>query len=208
MEEMVGIGLAGLSALTTNVGFLLRHRGAAAVEDVDPRHLVHSAVVLFRSKWWTLGFALAIVAYLLHASALTLVSLSAIQAVLAAGIVVMAAPAGRCVGPSGGPRAWGRVGAVYGRPGGARPGPAALAGPGLPAGVEPGQRAPTCAPAAMMGFSAALTAAGLATLVIGWRARQGVLLAVATGLLLTVTHIAFKAASGKADGGVLPVLER
>src|SRR4051794_29645959 len=116
MEEMVGIGLAGLSALTTNVGFLLRHRGAAAGEDVDPRHLVHSAVVLFRSKWWTIGFALAIVAYLLHASALTLVSLSAIQAVLAAGIVVMAERGQRCFRPEVWPRRWGGAGVAPGRP--------------------------------------------------------------------------------------------
>ena len=198
MEETVGIGLAGLSALTTNVGFLLRHRGAVAVEDVNPRHLVHSAVVLFRSKWWTIGFALAIVAYLLHASALTLVSLSAIQAVLAAGIVVMAVLAERCFGLEVGPRQWVGVGLAS----------AGLIGLALTADVESGQGTTDYDPAAMIGFSAALTAAGLTTLVIGWRARQGVLLAVATGLLLTVTHIAFKAASGKADSGLLPVLER
>jgi drug/metabolite transporter (DMT)-like permease len=198
MEEMVGIGLAGLSAVTTNVGFLLRHRGAVMVEDVDPRHLVHSAVVLFRSKWWTIGFALAIVAYLLHASALTLVSLSAIQAVLAAGIVVMAVLAERFFGLDVGPRQWIGVGLAS----------AGLIGLALTADVESGQGTTDYHPAAMIGFCAALTAAGLVTLVIGWRARHGVLLAVATGLLLTVTHVAFKAASGKADGGLLPVLER
>jgi multidrug transporter EmrE-like cation transporter len=198
MEEMVGIGLAGLSAVTTNVGFLLRHRGAVMVEDVDPRHLVHSAVVLFRSKWWTIGFALAIVAYLLHASALTLVSLSAIQAVLAAGIVVMAVLAERFFGLDVGPRQWIGVGLAS----------AGLIGLALTADVEWGQGTTDYHPAAMIGFCAALTAAGLVTLVIGWRARHGVLLAVATGLLLTVTHVAFKAASGKADGGLLPVLER
>jgi hypothetical protein len=37
---------------------------------------LRSAIDLFRSKWWTIGYALAVVAYLLHVGALTLTSRS------------------------------------------------------------------------------------------------------------------------------------
>jgi drug/metabolite transporter (DMT)-like permease len=103
---LVGLALTVGSAFVTNVGFLLRHRGAVAVEDVNPRHLLHSTVVLFRSKWWTIGFALAVVAYVLHAGALSLVALSAVQAILAVGIVFMAVIAERFFGLELGRRQW------------------------------------------------------------------------------------------------------
>jgi hypothetical protein len=49
---------------------------------------------------------------------------------------------------------------------------------------------------------------GTGALIVGWRREHGLLLAVATALLLTVTHIAFKAATGKADTGVAAMLAR
>jgi hypothetical protein len=69
-DEMSGLSLASvlgllaavLSALGTNLSFLFKHRGAVAAADVDVRHLVHSAVELFRSKWWTIGWSIAVVA--------------------------------------------------------------------------------------------------------------------------------------------------
>jgi drug/metabolite transporter (DMT)-like permease len=196
MEGMIGLALAALSAVTTNVGFLMRHRGAVAVHDIEARHPIHSAVDLFRSKWWTLGFGLAIVAYLCHASALSLVALSAIQAVFAAGIVFMAVLAERCFGLPVGPRQWLGLGL-------AATGLIALA---LTGDVPAGQRTTNYAPEAMIGFSVVLTVLGVAALVEGWRRGHGVLLAVATALVLTVTHIALKAASGKMDSGVGAVL--
>ena len=196
MEGMIGLALAALSAVTTNVGFLMRHRGAVAVHDVDARHPIHSAVDLFRSKWWTLGFALAIVAYLCHASALSLVALSAIQAVFAAGIVFMEVLAERCFGLRVGPRQWLGLGLAA----------AGLIALALTGDVPAGQRTTNYAPEAMIGFSVVLTVLGVAALVEGWRRRHGVLLAVATALVLTVTHIALKAASGKMDSGVGEVL--
>jgi hypothetical protein len=58
MTIELGILLALCSALVTNLGFLLKHRGACAAPDVDLRHPVRSAVGLFRSSgsrsacWW------------------------------------------------------------------------------------------------------------------------------------------------------------
>ena len=76
MTLLAGLVLAGLSALASQVGFLLRHRGAVDAPDVDVRHPLRSTVGLFRSKWWSIGYAVAVVAYLLHVGALTLAALS------------------------------------------------------------------------------------------------------------------------------------
>ena len=94
----LGLLLAGLSALVTQVGFLLRHRGAVEAPDVDARHLLRSAVALFRSKWWTIGYALAVVAYVMHVGALAFAALSLVQAVLAGGLVVLGVVAERFFG--------------------------------------------------------------------------------------------------------------
>src|SRR3954469_21826554 len=96
---LLGGGLfAGLSALASQVGFLLRHRGAVAAPDVDVRRPLASAAGLFRSKWWAIGYGVAIVAYAFHVGALTFVSLSVVQAVLAGGIVLLAVIAERFFG--------------------------------------------------------------------------------------------------------------
>ena len=85
------------SAFATNVGFLLRHRGALAAPDVDVRHRWRSAVGLFRSKMWTVGYLVAALAYALHVGALALASLSLVQAMLAGGLVLLAVIAERCL---------------------------------------------------------------------------------------------------------------
>ena len=70
----VGVGLicALLSALGTNLAFLFKHRGALAAPDVDMRHPVRSAADLFRSRWWSIGWGVAAVAFALHVAGLTL----------------------------------------------------------------------------------------------------------------------------------------
>src|SRR5215208_1775494 len=98
MTLLGGVVLAGLSALAGQVGFLLRHRGAVGAPDVDVRRPIASAVGLFRSKWWTIGYGVAFVAYAFHVGALTLVSLSIVQAVLASGVVLLAVIAERYFG--------------------------------------------------------------------------------------------------------------
>src|SRR4051794_41986834 len=90
MTLLGGVFLAGLSALASQVGFLFRHRGAVEAPEVNVRRPIASAVGLFRSKWWAIGYGVAIVAYAFHVGALTLVSLSVVQAVLAGGIVLLA----------------------------------------------------------------------------------------------------------------------
>jgi drug/metabolite transporter (DMT)-like permease len=196
MEGTIGLVLAALSAVATNVGFLLRHRGAVDCAAVDPRHPARSAGALFRNRWWAYGFALALLAYLCHAGALATVSLSIVQAVLAGGIVVMAVVAERVFGLEVGRRQWLGV---------------ALASAGLillalTGDVRSGQRTAEYTPAAMLAFAGGLGVLGVAALLGGWRRGHGIALGVSTGLLLTLTHVAFKAASGKADAGLGAVL--
>src|SRR2546423_6053185 len=60
MTVHVGIFLALLCALATNLGFLYKHRGACAAADVDWKHPLRSGASLFRSKWFALGMLVAV----------------------------------------------------------------------------------------------------------------------------------------------------
>ena len=94
------------SALATNLAFLFKHRGALAAPPVDMRHPTRSAVGLFRSRWWTIGWGVAAVAFALHVAALSLAPISIGQAVLAGGLVFLAVLAERFFGFELGRRQW------------------------------------------------------------------------------------------------------
>src|SRR4051812_49671329 len=118
MTVHVGILLALLCALATNLGFLYKHRGACAAADVDWLHPLRSGAALFRSKWFALGMLVAVGAWALHVAALAMAPLSLVQAGLSRGPLFLS-PLGRrlfClrVGPGGG---------VGGGPPGLRPCP-------------------------------------------------------------------------------------
>ena len=200
MTLLFGVALAAASALVSQVGFLLRHRGAVAAPDVDARRPLRSAVELFRQKWWTVGFGLAVVAYLLHVGALGLAALSVVQAVLAAGVVMLAVIAERYFGFHLGRRQW--AGIVL-----SALGLALLAGT---AEAPSGERTSDYSFAAIVAFESGLVALGT-VLILSGRTRRlnsqlGVLLGAAAGVLFTVTHVAVKAISGDADSGVLHML--
>src|SRR2546423_173279 len=76
MTLQIGIVLALLCALATNLGFLFKHRGACAAPDVSMRHPLRSAIGLFRSKWFAIGMLVAVGAWSLHVGALALAPLS------------------------------------------------------------------------------------------------------------------------------------
>jgi multidrug transporter EmrE-like cation transporter len=110
----VGMGLicALLSALGTNLSFLFKYKGAVAAPDVEMRHPLRSAIDLFRSKWWSIGWGVAVVAFALHVAALALAPLSLGQAVLAGGLVFLAVLADRFFGFQLGRRQWAGIGLV------------------------------------------------------------------------------------------------
>src|SRR3712207_1073734 len=110
MTVHLGILLALLCALATNLGFLFKHRGACAAPDVDMRHPVRSATGLFRSKWFTIGMLVAAGAWVLHVGALALAPLSIVQAVISGGLVFLTVLAERFFGLNLGTRQWMGVG--------------------------------------------------------------------------------------------------
>jgi drug/metabolite transporter (DMT)-like permease len=190
----LGILLALLCALATNVGFLLKHRGACAAPDVSLRHPLRSAVGLFRSKWFAIGMLVALVAWILHVFALALAPLSLVQAVIAGGLVFLTVLAERWFGCSVGIRQWAGVGltalglvllAVTLPTSGSGHGGYSLAG--------------------MIAFESALLALGTFLVLsrkLGSHAHQGVMLGTAAGILFGVSDVAIKAltASVGSDG--------
>jgi drug/metabolite transporter (DMT)-like permease len=196
---LLGLALAGASALVTQVGFLLRHRGAVEAPDVDVRHPLASAVALFRSRWWTIGYALAVVAYACHVGALALAAMSLVQAVLAGGLVVLGVVAERWFGFHLERRQWAGVLLTA----------AGLAMLAVTGEARSGQDSADYSLAAMLAFEAALTALGVVLILScrsrGRKAQQGVLLGLAAGLLFTTTHVAVKALTGKIDTTVAEV---
>jgi drug/metabolite transporter (DMT)-like permease len=196
----LGLLLAGLSALVTQVGFLLRHRGAVEAPAVDVRRPLRSAVGLFRSRWWTIGYVLAFFAYACHVGALALAAMSLVQAVLAGGLVLLAVLAERFFGFELARRQW--VGVLLTAVG--------LALLAITGDARSGQDSANYSVVAMLIFEAAITAVGVA-LILSCRGDRreehtGILLGVAAGLLFTFTHVAVKALTGKLDTTVAEVV--
>src|SRR5919112_2188883 len=106
MTVQLGILLAVACALATNLGFLLKHRGACAAPDVDVRHPLRSGAALFRSKWFAIGMSVAVVAWVLHVGAMALAPLSLVQAVISGGLVFLTVLAERYFGCTVGRRQW------------------------------------------------------------------------------------------------------
>src|SRR6478752_8706904 len=103
---VAGLALALASALVTNIAFLFKQRGAVFAPPVRARHPLRSAAGLFRSRWFSLGWAVAVVAWGLHVGALALAPLSIVQAVLSGGLVFLAVLAERYFGFRLGRRQW------------------------------------------------------------------------------------------------------
>jgi hypothetical protein len=94
---ILGLSLAVASAMATNLAFLFKHRGAVLAPPVRVRQPLRSAAGL-RSRWFLVGWIVAIVAWGLHVGALSLAPLSIVQAVLSGGLVCLAVFAERFFG--------------------------------------------------------------------------------------------------------------
>jgi drug/metabolite transporter (DMT)-like permease len=192
----VGVGLicALLSALGTNLAFLFKHRGAVAAPDVDMRHPLRSAIDLFRSKWWSIGWGVAGVAFALHVAALTLAPISIAQAVLAGGLVFLAVLAERFFGFELGRRQWIGIGLVA----------VSLTLLTLTGGGRGGAHSGYSL-AGMITFEGITVCVGLLVVVSHLieriPAQRGVLLGIAAGLGFGISDVAIKALSGDLDSG-------
>jgi drug/metabolite transporter (DMT)-like permease len=198
----VGVGLicALLSALGTNLAFLFKHRGAVAAPDVDMRHPLRSAIDLFRSRWWSIGWGVAAVAFALHVAALTLAPISIGQAVLAGGLVFLAVLAERFFGFELGRRQWIGIGVVA----------VSLTLLTLTGGGGGGGASSGYSLAGMIVFEGIAIGVGLllvfSHLIERIRAQPGVLLGVAGGLGFGISDVAIKALSGDLDSGPVGLL--
>jgi drug/metabolite transporter (DMT)-like permease len=197
----VGVGLicALLSALATSLAFLLKQRGAVAAHDVDMRHPLRSATDLFRSKWWSIGWGVAGLAFALHVGALTLAPISTGQAVLAGGLVFLAVLAERFFGFELGRRQWLGIGLVA----------VSLSLLTLTGGGG-GQAHSDYSLAGMIVFEGIAVAVGLllvlSHLIERVPAQRGVLLGIAAGLGFGISDVAIKALSGDLGSGPIGLL--
>jgi drug/metabolite transporter (DMT)-like permease len=189
MTLQLGILLALLCAIVSNLGFFLKHRGACACAKVEVRHPLRSAKALWSSKWFAIGMLVGGVGWVLHVAAISFAPLSVVQVVLSGGVVLIAVMADRIFGFQVGKRQWWglaltAVGLV-------------LLGVTMP---DPGGAHSSFSSPAMIAFEAALFGMG-GLLILGPRAgapaeHHGVMLAAAAGILFGVCNVAVKALSG------------
>jgi drug/metabolite transporter (DMT)-like permease len=89
LSVLLGLALALACALSASVSGLWKQKGAVQTQDVDIRRPIESALALFRSKWFLIGWITAVIAWLLHVGALALAPISLGQAVISGGIVFL-----------------------------------------------------------------------------------------------------------------------
>src|SRR5215211_7926851 len=189
MTLNLGILLALACAVATQLGFLYKHRGANEAPSVDVRHPLRSGKSLFSSRWFALGMAVALGAWILHVGALALAPLSVVQAVLSTGVVILAVLAERIFGFEVGPRQWLGVGMT-------------ALGLLLLVITLPAQSGTHSAYslAGMLSFEGGMLAIG-ALLISGPRIgapdhHHGIMLGAAAGVLFGVSDVAIKALTG------------
>jgi hypothetical protein len=196
----VGLLLALGCALLSNVSLLCKHRGACRAPDVSFRRPLRSGAALFASRWWTIGFLVATLAWFLHLGALALAPLSLVQAVIAGGLVLLVLPARRWFGIRVGRRELIGLGLAA----------SGLAFLGFTATQPPDGVGVQYSAQTMAVFEGAAISAGLILLLSGSHGRAhphgGLLLAVSAGLLLGVANVALKALVETVPGDLVAIL--
>jgi drug/metabolite transporter (DMT)-like permease len=197
---IVGLALALACAVATSVSFLLKHRGAVLAPPVRVRHPLRSAIDLFGSKWFAVGWMVAVGAWVLHVGALTLAPLSIVQAVLSGGLVFLAVFAERFFGFRLGRRQWAGVIVTA----------AGLAVIGLTSGPDDADR-PGYALAALIAIECGVIVVSGAVAAISTHRRvspavQGLLLGAAAGALFGVSDIAITYLADAVEDGVLKLI--
>ena len=194
MPEL-GITLALIAALGANVAFLCKHRGANEAPAVRFSHPLRSTIALFRSRWWTLGWVAGAVAWGFHVAAMTVAPLSLVQAVMAGGLALLALPA----------QAWFRITLGWREWAGLALSAGGLALLAVTADTSHAHSAYSLA--GLIAFEGGAVALGVALLLHGSQGRarghDGVLLAIAAGVMIGVGHVAIKALSGEVSGDPL-----
>jgi hypothetical protein len=195
-----GILLALGCALLANVALLCKHRGAMVAPDVQFSHPLRSAAALFASKWWTIGFVIATLAWGLHVAAMSIAPLSLVQAVIAGGLALLAIPARHMFGIKLGWRELAGLGL-------SASGLAFLALTATEQGPAGSSQYSLETMAAFEGIAIALGAALLLSGHRGQGHRRGeLMLAIAAGVLIGVSNVAIKALAEVVPGDVLAIV--
>ena len=186
VSVQLGVALAVATALASIVGFLYKHRGAVESPTVDWRRPLWSSVVLFRSRWYTLGVLIAMAGWGLHVAALSLAPISLVQATIAGGLVMLTVVAERFFAHRVTRREWIGVGL-------------AAAGLAFLAATLDGDADSAHSnydAATLTAFVAVVGALGILVAVLGRGApRAGVLLGASAGLLWAASDTSIKALS-------------
>ena len=191
--------LALVCAVATQLGFLCKHRGAAAAPLVSLSRPVASARALLASRWFAIGMLVAVAAWVLHVAALALAPLSTVQVALSTGVVMLAVLGERMFGHTVSSRQWIGV---------------AMTATGLVMLVmtmpAAGPAHARYAVAGLLAFEAVALAAGILLISaprMGVPAHHhGALLGAAAGVLFGVGDVALKALTGAAGDGPAALL--
>ena len=197
---IVGLALALACAVATSIAFLLKHRGAVLAPPVRVRHPLRSAADLFRSRWFAIGWGVAVGAWVLHVGALALAPLSIVQAVLSGGLVFLAVFAERFFGFRLGRRQWAGVIVTA----------AGLAIIGVTSGSDADEPR-EYAVAALIGIECGVLVVGIAIAAASTHDRvpsaaQGLILGATAGALFGVSDIAIKFLADDVASGVLELI--
>ncbi|MHB8693084.1 MAG: hypothetical protein ACYDHH_17745 [Solirubrobacteraceae bacterium] len=194
-----GLILAAICALGTNLGWLIKHRGARRTPRMIHRHPWRSVRSLLTSRMFVAGFVIATVAGLLHIVAFALAPISVVQAVMAVGVVILAVLAEPISGWRVTPRQW--FGVVLGASG------LALLGITLPT-IRSAHNA--FSPVAMIAFEIVACGIGVVLLLLPrlgrLAAHDGALIGAASGVFFAVADLAVKALVGASHAGPVAVL--
>jgi drug/metabolite transporter (DMT)-like permease len=186
VSVQLGVALAVATALASIVGFLYKHRGAVESPTVDWQRPLWSSVVLFRSRWYTLGVLIAMAGWGLHVAALSLAPISLVQATIAGGLVLLTVIADRFFAHRVTRREW--IGVAL-----------AAAGLAFLAATLDGDADSAHSSydaATLSAFVAAVGAGGILVAVLGRAGpRAGVLLGASAGLLWAASDTSIKALS-------------
>jgi multidrug transporter EmrE-like cation transporter len=190
----IGLLFALATAVTSIVGFLLKHRGAVQSPPVELRRPIASSLALFKARAYTIGIIVATLSWGFHVAALALAPISIVQSIIAGGLVLLTVIADRIFGHSVSRREW--IGVAL-----TAVGLAFLAATMSGVGEDRHSDYESGVLAAYVGVAAALglaAAAGARRIVAG-----GPALAMSAGLLWGASDVSIKALSDHLDNGAL-----
>jgi hypothetical protein len=194
LSVQIGLLMALATAVTSIVGFLLKHRGAVESPPVELRRPIASSLVLFKARAYTIGIIVATLSWGFHVAALALAPISIVQSIIAGGLVLLTVIADRIFGLSVSRREW--IGVAL-----TAAGLAFLAATMSGVAADRHSDYETGVLALYVGVAAALglgAAFGARRIIAG-----GPALAVSAGLLWGASDVSIKALSGHLDNGPL-----